>query len=367
MHIGIDGNEANQRNRVGIGQFAYQILTQLHQIDQKNHYTIYLNSRPLSDLPKETKNWTYRVFGPTKFWTQWRLPLDLYLSKNPPDLFFSPSHYSPRFSPIPTVSSIMDLSYFHYPDQFTPKDLYQLKNWTAYSVKKATKIITISHFSKKEIQKFYKIPTSKITVAHLASDHPLKPPTNKQKQDLLKKFSIQKPFFLYLGTLKPNKNIPFLIRSFHSFSQKNPAYQLVIAGKKGWHYKDIFQTVKDLKLQKKVIFTDFISEKEKWTLLSLTQAFILPSLYEGFGIPVLEAMSIGTPVICSNNSSLPEVSGESALTFNPSSSQELKKAMQKITNPKVWEKYSHLGPFQTQKFSWTKTARTVLRALKSVY
>ncbi len=366
MHIGIDGNEANIENKVGIGQFAFQLLTRLHKIDKKNRYTIYLSSKPNKDLPVETKNWKYKVIGPKKFWTQWRLPLELYTTSDRPDIFFSPSHYSPRFSPIPTVCSIMDLSYIHTPREFTKKDFYQLKNWTSYSVKKATQIITISNFTKKEIQKYYKVPAGKITVAHLAADQPPQGLSLKA----LEKFKIKKPYFLCLGTLKPNKNIPLLIRSFALFlkhqSSKALKPRLVIAGKKGWLYHDIFRTVQELKLQDSVIFTDFITETEKWSLLKNTQAFLLPSLYEGFGIPVLEAMSIGTPVICSNTTSLPEVAGESGLTINPESEKELTRAMIKITDPKIHQKYKKLGPKQAGKFSWTKTTQIVLKTLENL-
>jgi len=359
MHIGIDGNEANTKNKVGIGQFAFQLLTHFQKIDHKNRYTIYLSSSPNKDLPKETKNWKYKIIGPRKFWTQWRLPLELYTTQDRPDIFFSPSHYSPRFSPIPTVCSIMDLSYINSPSEFTKKDFHQLKNWTAYSVKKATRVITISNFTKKEIQKHYQIPGSKITVAHLATDKP-------NLQGLSLKVP-KKPYFLCLGTLKPNKNIPLLIKAFSQFLKTKNNYQLIIAGKKGWLYHDIFQTVQKLKLQNKVVFTGFITETEKWSLLKNAQAFLLPSLYEGFGIPVLEAMSVGTPVICSDTTSLPEVAGESALTINPESEKELIRAMIKITDSKVHQKYRKLGLKQAQKFSWTKTTKTVLRALESVY
>lgn len=363
MHIGIDGNEANIENKVGIGQFAFQLLTHLQKTDKKNRYTIYLSSAPNKDLPLETKNWKYKVIGPRKFWTQWRLPLELYITPSKPDIFFSPSHYSPRFSPIPTVCSIMDLYYFHFPNEFTKKDFHQLKNWTAYSVKKAIHIITISNFTKKEIQKYYQIRANKITVAHLAADKPI---LQGNSLGILKKFKIKKPYFLCLGTLKPNKNISLLIKSFSQFLKTNNKHRLVIAGKKGWLYHDIFRTVQNLKLQDKVIFTGFITETEKWSLLKNARVFLMPSLYEGFGIPILEAMSVGTPVICSNTSSLPEVAGESALTINPKSEKELTRTMIKITDPKIHQKYRRLGFQQAQKFSWIKTAQTVLKTLENL-
>ncbi len=148
MIIGIDGNEANVVNRVGIGQYAYELLREFAAIKSQNSFIIFLKSEPLNDLPKENVNWKYRVIRPGKLWTQWRLPLDLYLHKPRPDVFFTPSHYAPRYSPISTVISVMDLSYLYFPDLFNTRDLHQLRNWTKYSIKNAKRIKTISKSTK---------------------------------------------------------------------------------------------------------------------------------------------------------------------------------------------------------------------------
>ena len=141
MIIGIDGNEANVKKRVGISEYAYQLLLQFvsdtSARERNIKFVIYLKDKPLDSLPKANKFWEYRILKPGKFWTQWRLPLDLFLHKPSPDVFFSMTHYAPRFSPIPTVISVMDVSYLHFPEMFRSSDLYQLKNWTAYSIKNA--------------------------------------------------------------------------------------------------------------------------------------------------------------------------------------------------------------------------------------
>lgn len=361
MIIGIDANEANVKNRVGIGQYAFHILKNIEKLDKHNQYITYLKNKPQKDLPKTRKNWRYQVFGPNKLWTKIALPLRLYSSKPKPDVLLSLSHYSPFLSPCPTIPTIMDLGYLKYSDQFTKKDLYQLTSWTKQSIKKACHIITISKFSKDEIVKTYKINPDKITIAPPASIPPKKI-TNTKKT--LKKFNIDTHFFLYLGTLKPSKNIPFLIKSFATFSQTNSKYKLVIAGKKGWLFDDIYQTVKKLKIENKVIFTDFVSETEKWHLYKQTQALIIPSSYEGFGMPALEAMSVGTPVISSNITSLPEVVGDSGILVDPHKPKELTQALQKIINPGVRKKLSQKSLSQSKKFSWQKSAQTIIRTLQ---
>jgi glycosyltransferase involved in cell wall biosynthesis len=173
MLIGIDGNEANATRRVGVGQYAFQVLKHLEDQrpktkDQK--FYIYLKEEPLWDLPEETGWWKYKVFGPKKLWTQLALPLSLYLGKPRPDVFFTPSHYAPRFCPCPSVVSIMDLAFFKFPEYFRKRDLTQLKSWTAYSVRKAAKILTISEATKNDIIKYYKATKDKIVVTYPGYD-----------------------------------------------------------------------------------------------------------------------------------------------------------------------------------------------------
>jgi glycosyltransferase involved in cell wall biosynthesis len=366
MLIGIDGNEANIKNRVGVGQYAFHLLVNLYKLDKNNNYIIYLKESPLTDLPKPNSHWQYRVFGPKKLWTKFALPIYLFTQKEKLDLFYSPSHYSPQLSPFPTIPTIHDLGYIKFQDQFTKKDLYQLINWTKRSILKAKKIITVSQFSKTEIQKEYNVADSKISIAYNGVDNPLEF-SNKDSLKVLKKFSINKPYFLYLGTLKPNKNIPFLIKSFAKFlkDNKNLDYLLVIAGKKGWLYEEIFKTVKAENIKDKVIFTDYINELEKWVLYKNADSLILPSLYEGFGIPVIEAMKVGTPVLASNIPVLNEVIDKAGLFFNPTNINDLSKKMLQIIKMNKKE-LAKLGQIQSNKFTWQNTAKSVIDVFKNI-
>jgi len=293
MLIGIDGNEANQRSRVGIGQFAFNVIKEIERIDKRNEYIVYLKDHPLPDLPLERPGFRYKVFGPGKLWTQIFLPLKLFTQKEKLDIFFTPSHYAPRFSPAPTIISIMDLWHHRHPEQFAKKDLYQLLNWEKYSVKKSTGIITISEFSKSEIIKIYNYPEEKITVAYPGYEKCQMSNVKSQIDKIKKKYKIPGDYLLYLGTLQPKKNLPHLIEAFDILTSSDPHITLVIAGKKGWLYEEIFKRVKELNLESKVVFTDFVEEEEKPYLILGAKCFVLPSFYEGFGIPVLEALSLG--------------------------------------------------------------------------
>jgi len=370
MIIGIDGNEANQKNRVGVGQFAYNVVSWLEKIDKENSYVIYLKARPLPDLPKERKGWKYKIFGPSKLWTQIALPIKLFTQKEKLDIFFTPSHYAPRFSPVPTVISIMDLWHKHHPEQFVKKDIYKLTKWEKYSLKKASQIIAISEFTKSEIIKFYGCPESKITVVYPGFDARYRG-TKVQRckvEEVKKKYKVEGDYLLYLGTLQPKKNVEGLIKAF-AYLIQNTKYkiQLVIAGKKGWLYEKIFELVKGLKLEDKVIFTGFVDEEEKPYLLAGARAFVFPSFYEGFGIPVLEAMSLGVPVVTSREGSLPEVGGESAIYCDPYSSEDIARAIEKVLSLNQAEKNEIIkkGFEQIKKFSWEECARKILKTLEN--
>ena len=357
MIIGIDGNEANITNRVGIGQFALQMLIHIHDKDDKNTFIIYLKNPPLPDMPQASAHWQYQVFGPKKFWTRFALPLHLLFGRKL-DIFYSPSHYTPFLAPCPTICSITDLGFLHYPTQFTSKDRYQLTHWTEESIRKSLHIIAISEFTKKEIIATYHIDPAKISVIYPGVKLPQKIDAKNPFPD----FS----YFLSLGTLKPSKNIPFLIDSFALFSKNHPEFKLVVTGKKGWLYDQVFATVTHHRLEDKVIFLDYINEAQKWPLLKNAKALIIPSLYEGFGIPAVEAMALGTPVIASHAASLPEVVGNSAILIDPSDSAALSSAMNNILKPSLFQKYSRLGISRSSIFTWDKAATTFIQLLKEL-
>ncbi|PIV01256.1 hypothetical protein COS54_01180 [Candidatus Shapirobacteria bacterium CG03_land_8_20_14_0_80_39_12] len=366
MLIGIDGNEANQKNRVGIGQFAFNILKSISEIDKDDSFLIYLKENPLPDLPKENERWHYRIFGPGKLWTQLALPVKLFTQKEKLAVFYSPSHYAPRFSPFPTVISMMDLWHHRHPEQFAASDLYQLKNWENYSVRKAKRIITISEFSRSEIVKFYHYPEEKIKIAYPGFDR-FDSNIKYQISNIHKKYNFEGDYLLYLGTLQPKKNLVRLVEAFALVIRQLPI-TLVIAGKKGWLYEEIFNKVKELKLEERVIFTGFIDEAEKPYLIAGAGVFVLPSLYEGFGIPVLEAMSLGVPVVSSSEGSLPEAGGKAAFYCNPYRADDISQTILKVLSLNKEERNEIIkaGLSQVEKFSWEKCAKVVLETLKNV-
>jgi len=355
MLIGIDGNEANVKNRVGSNVYSYELLQALHKLKAKA--VVYLKDKPLNDLPKQSGWWQYRIVGPRRFWTQFGLPLDLYLHQPRPDVFFTPGHYLPRWAPCPTVMSIMDLSYIHFPRMFKKRDLWQLRQWTARSIKKAKKILTISEHSRNAIIDYYALKPEKVVVTYPG----VKMDKSKRKTNL-KKYGVKGDFLLYVGTLQPRKNLNKLIEAFSRLGGQD--LKLVIVGKKGWLYKEIFGKVKELGLTKKVIFTGYVPYEELSAFYQQAQCFVLVSLYEGFGLPVLEAMHYGCPVVASNVSSLPEVVGQAGILVDPNNIEDIARGIKKAIQNR--EELVQKGYKQVKKFSWDKCAKETLKVLEGV-
>lgn len=359
MIIAVDGNEANVSTRVGIGEYSFELLKQFKEFKIPDlKFQIYLKNKPLKHMPLKSDNWQYRVIGPKKFWTQFALPFDLYLHSPKPDVFFTPSHYAPRFSPVPTVISVMDLSYIHFPELFKKTDLYQLVNWTRYSVQNARKVLTISEASKNDIIEKYSQKAQKIVVTYpgIKSMNLSQKSPNKQ---------IKEKYILFVGTLQPRKNIQKLIEAYAQLNVVD--VKLVIAGKKGWLYEDILSAPKAFNVEKNVIFLDFVTDEELANMYKNAEFFILPSLYEGFGLPVLEAMQNSCPVITSNISSLPEVGGDAALYIDPYDTNDIADKMGLLlADKKLREQLVKKGLEQVKKFSWEKTAQQTLKVLQEV-
>lgn len=364
MIIAVNGNEANVLKRVGSNQYAFELLKALADFDRKNRYLVYLARPPLNDLPQERKNWQYRIVGPPRLWNIFGFPRALFQQRPRPNLVFNPGHYAPLFSPAPLVVSIMDLGYLHYPEQFTRSISAKLKFWTAFSIKKANHILAISEFTRNDIINTYRINPEKVTATPLGYDQQkfgMKAAVDEINQ-VRRKYGIRGKYILFLGTLKPNKNLEGLLEAFGQLGASN--LELVIAGKKGWLYESIYQKAKDLNLEKRLIFTGFVTEQEVPVLMTGAEVFVMPSFWEGFGIPVLEAMALGTSVVAARVASLPEVVGDAGVLVDPKSARDIAQGIKQALEKK--KELAEKGPKRAQEFSWPECARKTLKILEKV-
>lgn len=375
MKIGINGYEAvvprfgynkttNLPNRVGSSVYCFELLKNLAKIDIKNNYEIFLPQSPTNDLPKISDAWKYRVLPSRKMWTITSLALTL-LKDRSLDVFFTPTHYLPIFAPKKSVVSILDVSYLYFPELFKKKDLIQLKKWTKYSAIKSMKILTISESSKSDIIKEYGVKESKVKVIYPGINKVLSSRYRVlSMEELNKKFGVNGKYILFVGTLQPRKNITRLIEAY---SKLDTDTQLVIVGRRGWQYEEILASPEKYNVKDRVLFLENVTDEELPAVYRNAHFFILPSLYEGFGIPVLEAMNYGTPVITSNVSSLPEVGGDAVLYVDPNDTMDISSKMKKLlSDDSLRRQLIEKGKKQVEKFSWEKSAKQTLAVLEEV-
>ena len=371
MVIGIDGNEANVKEGVGVNQYALEIIRKFYQLSksskQGDKFIIYLKDKPSADFPKENVNFKYKVLPGKRMWVVTRLTPYLVQHKEI-DVFFSPNHYLPFFLPYPKVCTIHDLGYLKFTEQFKKNDFWQLKYWSAISIIISKYIISVSNSTRKDIVRHYRFASKKVKVVYNGYDNKrfnMNISPNLVRQ-VMEKYKIKGEYLLFLSTLKPNKNIEGLLDAYYQLPIKLKRYKLVIAGKKGWLYKNIFEKVDKLGLKNRIIFTDYIQEKDKPALIKGAKIFVLPSFWEGFGLDVLEAMACGVPVVISNVASLPEIAGEAGIYVNPLNIESIRKGLIKglTMKSKEYNMIIKKGLKRARKFSWDNCAKETLSIIK---
>lgn len=256
------------------------------------------------------------------------------------------------------IVTIHDLTFFIYPNLHILIKRYYFRFFIYMACKYADSIICVSDSTKKDLHKYIHSINAKLYVVPLAANVPKI--SNESINVVKTKYGIRKQYLLFIGTLEPRKNIVNLIKAYSRLECRS-SYQLVIVGKKGWYYNDFFDIVNELSLIDSVIFTGFVSTQEKFALLSHAVIFIYPSVYEGFGLPILEALSLGIPTITSNVSSMPEVAGNAAVLVNPLSIEDISKAIRLLlTTPTILHYFQEEGPKRASLFSWEITATKTL-------
>lgn len=285
--------------------------------------------------------------------------------KQKADIFFSPDGFIPLGMSIPKVSMVHDVAYLRYPEHLQPRIRAFYKKWMGRYLAYTDHIITVSEFSKREIIAGYNIPADKISVVYNGITDAYKPISEEQKKHTRDRYTNGKPYFVYLGAIHPRKNILTLVKAFEHFKSSHPSeHQLVLAGRASWHTEEVFKTITESKWKDSIHLPGYVATTEATSLVASAEAMIYPSLYEGFGLPLVEAMACGVPVICSNVSSLPEVAGNAALLFDPMDAAQLAHHMEKISSDDGLRKEMiTFGAERSKYFSWDKAASQVYEIL----
>jgi len=363
MIIGVDGNEANVSSKVGVSVYAFELLKHFaKRANAETEFRVFLRMKPHDQMPKESTYYKYEVVSGRILWSHVFLPIHLFFNSKI-NIFFAPAHYSPRFLTVPLVVTIHDLSYFYFPQEFLRKDLYKLRNWTSFSINRAVKIISVSKTTKKDVLTWYHVQNEKIRVIYNGFR---KRKTEKNAKLTLNKYSLKKKkYILYVGTLQPRKNIPTLILAFAEFRNQHSDYTLVITGKKGWMFDTIYDAVVTHGIEDSVVFTGFATDEELVVLYEHASCFVMPSLYEGFGIPLLEAMAHSCPVLSSHASCLPEIGGDACLYFDPQNASELTEKLERIClDTQLQRSLVKNGLSRVKEFSWKACAEETLKVIQ---
>ena len=359
MRIGIEAERANNRVKTGVEHYVKELILQLAKIDSTNEYTLYLQTQPEDWFLNLPKNFKLKVIPFPKFWTQIRLSWEMFIS--PPDVLFVPASTLPLIHP-KSVYTEHDVAWIYYPEVFTwyMLQFHRVFSWLAR--RGATKIISISESTKKDLINHYQVDPEKIAVVpHGYTENT--DVANELSEEV--KAKLPDKYILFLSTLQPRKNLELLIDAFKELKSEHPElpHKLVVVGKPGWKFQEILRKVDDNK--DIVAYLGHISDGDRWPVFKKADLFVCPSLYEGFGMPLLEAFECNVPVATSNSSSLPEVGGDAAVYFDPTSKEEMKQAILKVLNSaELRAELVAKGRGQLAKFSWEKCARETLAVLE---
>jgi len=368
--IGIDASRATAAQRTGTETYSLHLIRELLALGKGHRFRLYFNQPPAPGLFPDAAE--MRVMPFARLWTHARLSREMRTAA--PDLLFVPSHVLPLLHPERCVVTIHDLGFYYYPEAHTLSQNLYLRWSTRYNARIATRVIADSIATRNDLLRYYRVPGERIEVVYPGRDEALGPVRDPEVlQDVRARYGLSEPYLLYVGTLHPRKNLVRLVQAFSAFTKAmaaGPAKpkaepQLVLAGQKGWLYEEILNQVRKLDLVDRVVFTGYVPDADLPAVLSGAVAFVFPSLYEGFGLPVLEAMACGTPVICSNVSSLPEVAGEAALQVDPLDVEALAEAIHwVISDAGLRATLVERGYEQVQRFSWQRCASQVLQVLE---
>ncbi len=370
MKIGIDASRYGHSQATGVEWYSYHLLNELIPLLGREHKSkVYLYSpREFeidTDLPFNVKK---RIIPAKRFWTMFRLSFELI--RHPVDLLFVPSHTLPPVLPAKSVITIHDVAFRHFKKCYSRFQYWLLELSTRRAVKKGWRIIVPSEATKKDLIEFYSCDPDKVVVIpHGAPDYPkILQFSGMEKEKLLKQFKLYQDdlFIFYVGRLEAKKNLSRLIEGFARFLKEFPDWKLVMAGKRGVGFEEIWATVSRLGLEKNVIMPGYITEREKLFLMHACRILAFPSLYEGFGLPVLEGFSLRRPVLTSKSSSLPEVAGDAAYLVDPEKVEEIGVGLKRLASDGFYvNQLINKGEKQVSKFDWEKAARQTYDVLFS--
>jgi len=368
MIIAIDASRANKDKKTGVEWYSYHLVQELKKIiPSEIEVRLYSSDKlkgELSDLPE---NWKSCVLSwPLKyFWTMIRLSYEMF--HRPPDLLFVPSHTIPLVLPSRTVTTIHDLGYERFPELYSFVQRNYLRWANKRALKRCSRVITISEWTKKEIIEVYKTTDELIKVVPLGYDKKIyhSDVSMAEIQKAEEYYGLIEPYFIYVGRLETKKNIANILKAFSEFKKTDENnYSFILVGQKGYGSRNFELLVEQGKVRG-VKHIQFVSEENKVRLMAGAKALVFPTRYEGFGLPIIESMALGVPVITSNYGATKETSGDASLLVELDDISEISEAMRRVaTDGTLRARLISTGLEHARSYSWEKTARETWEILK---
>lgn len=364
MHIGIDAHAIGAQQG-GNETYIRNLIRALAEIDAENRYTLYFNRiEAAREWTGRFPNFDVRLLPPPTPLIRVPVALAYELRRRPVDVLHV-QFTAPPFCPAPVVATIHDLAFEHFPETFTRRGRMQLRLTVRRTAKNAARIITVSEFSRRDLIHTYGLAHERVVVTSNAveSHFTPQPAHANEAREIRRRFGIKRDYLLAVGSLQPRKNVVRLLAAYEylrsAWSADPP--QLVLVGRPLWLYRDIFAEIGRRSWAQDVIATGYVGDEELSALYRAALVFVYPSLFEGFGLPPLEAMACGVPVVTSNTSSLPEVVGDAALLVDPADERAIAEAMLAgARNQALREKLRAAGLQRARRFSWRATAERTL-------
>lgn len=362
LRLAVDASRTTVARLTGTEHYALQLLIHLIQHNETlpapHRLHLYFRDVPPDDLFPASAHVQHHVIERRRMWTHLGLARALWQTR--PDVTFVPAHTLPFVFPGKAVVTVHDLGYKYFPQAHPPNQRRYLDGTTRYSARRARIVLADSRATAHDLTRFYGTPPHKIRVVYPGVDAP----RIRRAATIQARYALPENYFLFIGTLQPRKNIERIVQAFHRWQAAHPQQHigLVLAGKGGWLFQQAWvEGVPNVRL------TGYIDDDDKGALLANATALVFPSLYEGFGFPVLEAMHCGTPVIASNTSSLPEVVGDAGLQVDPSDTAAIAGAMAELANDgDLRRRLAARGFEQARTFTWERAARATMRVLEAV-
>jgi glycosyltransferase involved in cell wall biosynthesis len=366
LRIGIDASRAMLAERTGTERYSYELIAALARINRRDPITLYTNGLPPA-LPPLGPNVTLRSIPLRRFWTHARLGPAAWRDR--PGVLFVPAHVIPAIHPPACVVTLHDLGYLAFPETHTARRRLELHLTTRWSLHAARRVIAISGTTRDDLVRHYGADPARITVVHHGLSDAFRPADPALIAEARARYALPANYLLYVGTIQPRKNLARLIAAFaqaQAAPDAPPDLHLVIAGRRGWLTEQIERQAAEIGIGQRVRFLGYLPDADLPGVLSGALAFTFPSLYEGFGMPVLEAMACGTPVLSANTSALPEVAGDAALLVDPHDTGAIAAGLVRlVSEPELRAKLRSRGLDHAATFTWERCARATLEVLRA--